>query len=219
MSAVRTVEWALRVIGVGCLGTVLLQTIDARAFQAEQRVAFARAEAAARARREAGRAGAAASEPASGAAAALTPGALVGLLEIPRLRVSTPIVQGDDAATLDRAVGHLPDTPLPWQPGNSAVAAHRDRLFRPLEHIAVGDEIVVRTADAEIRYRVAATSVVSPRDLSVLDPRERDTLTLITCYPFRYVGRAPKRFIVHAERADPVDRSRRRPDSLANHER
>lgn len=213
MSVMRTVEWVLRVIGVACLGAVLLQTLDARAFQAEHRRAFARAEAAARGHREAGETGAGARGLASAAAgASVSPGALVGLLEIPRLGLSTPIVEGDDAATLDRAVGHLPDTPLPWQPGNSAVAAHRDRLFRPLEHIAVGDDVVVRTADAAIRYRVAATSVVKPTDLTVLAARDRDTLTLITCFPFRYVGSAPNRFIVHAERATPADRSRRRTD-------
>lgn len=201
MRATRLVEWLLRAIAVGCLGAVLHQTLDARAFQAEQRAAFARAESVARAHDAAvGEPDPGPAKPASAAAASLATGALIGMLEVPRLHLSTPIVEGDDEATLDKAVGHLPDTPLPWQQGNSAIAAHRDRLFRPLEHIAVGDDIVVRTADAEIHYRVAATSVVRPDDLTVLDPREHDTLTLITCYPFRYVGRAPQRFIVHAER-------------------
>jgi sortase A len=199
MSITRVVEWLLLAAGVGCLGAVLFQTLDARLFQSGQTAAFARA---ASQRPDDAAAAVAEASPAPAFTPAVAPatGALIGMLEIPRLQVSTPVVEGDDAATLNKAVGHLPDTPLPWQPGNSAVAAHRDGLFRPLERIRVGDEIVVKTTDAALRYRVAATSIVAPDDLSVLDRRGRDTLTLITCYPFRYVGNAPKRFIVHAER-------------------
>jgi LPXTG-site transpeptidase (sortase) family protein len=125
---------------------------------------------------------------------------LIGMLQIPRLAVSTPIVAGDDRATLEIAAGHLTDTPRPWELGNSAIAAHRDGLFRPLQHIRIGDQVIVRTTRGDLEYRVRDTKIVEPDDLSVLAPADAHTLTLITCYPFGYIGNAPKRFIVHADR-------------------
>jgi sortase A len=125
---------------------------------------------------------------------------VVGLLQIPRLGFSTPILEGDDAETLRGAAGHLPDTPHPWEVGNSAIAAHRDGIFRPLRNVRVGDELRVQSPHGEIRYRVSDTHIVVPTDLSVLETKTPHMLTLITCYPFNYIGAAPKRFIVHAER-------------------
>jgi sortase A len=125
---------------------------------------------------------------------------MVGILEIPRLNISSAVMSGDDARTLDKAVGHLPDTPKPWESGNSAVAAHRDGLFRPLKNIKVGDDLRMRTAHGEFTYRVRELKIVMPQDLSVLESTDTDTLTLITCYPFNYVGSAPKRFVVQATR-------------------
>jgi sortase A len=122
------------------------------------------------------------------------------MLEIPRLGLSAPVVEGDDADALRGAAGHLPDTPHPWENGNSAIAAHRDGLFRPLRRIRVGDEVRVQTVHGPIRYKVRDTRIVEPTDLSVLQPTRGATLTLITCYPFNYVGAAPQRFIVHADR-------------------
>jgi len=128
------------------------------------------------------------------------PDGLIGRLEIPRLRLSAPVKTGDDDSVLDFSIGYLPDTPLPWTPGNRAFAAHRDRLFRPLEHIRNGDEIDLTTTHGRLRYRVLKAFVVSPRDVWVLDPIPRVSLTLITCYPFVYVGHAPHRFVVQAEK-------------------
>jgi sortase A len=125
---------------------------------------------------------------------------MLGILEVPRLGLSAPVIEGDDARALRRGAGHLPDTPHPWEPGNSAIAGHRDGLFRPLKGIRVGDEVRVRTLEGELLYRVSDTSIVMPTDLSVLEPTDTQTLTLITCYPFSYIGNAPKRFIVRAER-------------------
>ena len=125
---------------------------------------------------------------------------MLAILDIPRLNLSTPVLSGDDAVTLDVAVGHLPDTPLPWEVGNSALAAHRDGLFRPLRDIRVGDGVRLRTQRGDFTYRVRETKIVMPDDLSVLAPTDDHTLTLITCYPFNFVGNAPKRFIVHADR-------------------
>ena len=130
----------------------------------------------------------------------LSQGQLLGLLQVPRLELSSVVIEGDDSAALLLAVGHLSDTPLPWSEGNSVLAAHRDTFFRPLKGIRQGDVIRFTTADAELEYVVRQLRVVEPTDVEVLDPTPRPTLTLITCFPFDYIGPAPKRFIVTAER-------------------
>ena len=136
--------------------------------------------------------------------AALARGSVIGRVDVPRLNLSAAIAEGDDDSTLGNAVGHLPDTPLPWQQaGNAAFAAHRDGLFRPLRNIRINDEVNVVTARGEFLYRVTKTQVVNPDDLSVLAPTKTATLTLITCYPFSFIGHAPQRFIVQAERVIP----------------
>jgi sortase A len=154
------------------------------------------------------------------ASGALPTGSLIGSLDIPRLGVSAVIAEGDGEATLKVAIGHLPDTPLPWHEGNSALAGHRDTVFRPLQHIRPGDELHVSTLHGDFRYRVRDTTVVGPNDLWVLDPTDRPTLTLITCYPFSCLGKAPRRFIVRAERtgtAEPLSpRKSDRPIRLSN---
>lgn len=124
---------------------------------------------------------------------------LVGRLEIPRVHLSVMVVDGDDDATLRVAAGHLPDTPLPWEFGNSAVAAHRDSFFRPLSGIRVGDQVSLQTPHGEFRYTVARVRVVEPNDVSVLAQTGHSSLTLVTCYPFSFVGHAPRRFIVQAD--------------------
>jgi sortase A len=134
----------------------------------------------------------------------IPPSGLIGRLEIPRLNISAPIEAGDDNSVLDFAVGYLSDTPLPWQPGNSAFAAHRDRLFRPLERIRVGDDIQLSTIHGNLRYKVSRTLIVNPEDLWVLNPSPDANLTLITCFPFQYVGHAPKRFVVQARKIEPA---------------
>lgn len=128
------------------------------------------------------------------------PGGLVGAIDIPRLHLSATVIEGDDDSALKLAVGHLSETPRPWEDGNSAFAAHRDTFFRPLKDVAVGDAIRVTTPHGEFEYRVRETLIVNPEDVWVLDSTARPTLTLITCYPFSYVGHAPQRFIVRAER-------------------
>jgi sortase A len=124
----------------------------------------------------------------------------IGMLEIPRLGLSSIVVEGDDATALLVGVGHLADTPLPWHDGNSVFAAHRDTFFRPLAGIRRNDVIRFSTADAEFEYVVKQTMVVEPTAVEVLDPTDTATLTLITCYPFDYIGPAPNRFVVRAER-------------------
>lgn len=125
---------------------------------------------------------------------------LVGRIDIPRLGISVIVMEGVDAKTLRRAVGHIPGTALPGEPGNIGISAHRDTFFRPLRNIRRNDIITLTTLRGEYRYRVLTTRIVSPENVAVLDPSTSQILTLVTCYPFYFVGSAPNRFIVRAER-------------------
>jgi len=125
---------------------------------------------------------------------------LLGRMEIPRLGVSVIVAEGTDETTLRRAGGHIAGTSFPGQRGNVGIAGHRDTLFRPLRNIRRNDLITLTTLAGEYRYRVMSTEVVSPSDVAVLEPDGHETLTLVTCYPFYFVGPAPDRFIVHATR-------------------
>jgi sortase A len=127
---------------------------------------------------------------------------LLGLMEIPRLEISAVYEEGVDADTLAGGIGHLPGTPLPGETGNAALAAHRDTYFRRLGEVQVGDVINIRTRGGEHHYRVARAAIVQPGDVSVLANTPVATLTLVTCFPFRYVGSAPQRFVVTATMQD-----------------
>ena len=134
----------------------------------------------------------------------LSVGEPIGTLEIARVGLSGVVVEGDVDAVLDRAIGHLPDTPLPWRDGNSALAAHRDAIFRPLRGVRLGDVLRLKTPHGDFHYQVRETLIVKPEDVWVLDPTPVTTLTLISCWPFDYIGHAPERFIVRAERIPTV---------------
>jgi len=123
---------------------------------------------------------------------------LVGRVEIPRLEISAIVREGVDSATLGQAVGHVPNTPRPGSAGNVAIAAHRDTYFRNVRYIKNGDRIRMVTPKGTYEYIVESLKVVSPTDVKVLDPTPDPALTLVTCYPFNYIGPAPKRFIVRA---------------------
>jgi len=123
---------------------------------------------------------------------------VIGRLEIPRLEVKAMVREGADEGTLRRAVGHIPGTALPGRIGNVALAGHRDTFFRGLRNIQKDDAIDLKTEDGIYRYVVQSTKIVSPRDVDVLAASGGETLTLVTCYPFYYIGSAPKRFIVRA---------------------
>ncbi len=125
---------------------------------------------------------------------------LIGRIEVARLGLSVVVMEGTSAHTLRRAAGHIEGTALPGEPGNTGISGHRDTLFRPLKDIHQDDTIVVTTPTGEFRYRVVSTKVVSPENTSVLDSDGTDILTLVTCYPFYFVGPAPDRFVVRAER-------------------
>lgn len=128
-------------------------------------------------------------------------GTVIGRFEVPSLNISTPVLEGSDDRTLARGSGHIEDTPFPGEPGNVGIAGHRDTVFRPLEHIKPGDEMRVITADRVYRYTVDRTLIVNPDDVYVLDETKEPTLTLVTCYPFKYIGHAPRRFIVQGQLA------------------
>lgn len=123
----------------------------------------------------------------------------MGRIEIPRLGISAVVRAGSDARTLQLAVGHIPGTALPGETGNVGLAAHRDTFFRRLKDIRPDDIVRVVTPEGTFEYRVQRTNVVNPEDVWVLDPTEQPVLTLVTCYPFTYVGSAPQRFIVRAQ--------------------
>jgi sortase A len=125
---------------------------------------------------------------------------LIGRIDIPRLGVSAIVIEGDGTTTLRRAVGHIPGTALPGEPGNVGISGHRDTFFRPLRNIRRNDIVTLTTLQGEYRYRVLSTRIVTPNNVAVLDPSTNETLTLVTCYPFYFVGSAPNRFIVRAER-------------------
>jgi sortase A len=110
------------------------------------------------------------------------------------------VVEGISAKILRRAAGHIPGTPLPGQRGNVGISAHRDTFFRPLRNIKQNDIIELTTLLGEYRYRVVSTRIVGPNDVAVLEGSGNEVLTLVTCYPFYFVGAAPDRFIVRAER-------------------
>jgi len=125
---------------------------------------------------------------------------LIGRIEISRLGLSTIVMEGTTPTILRRAAGHIPGTAFPGQPGNVGISGHRDTLFRPLRNIRMNDTITLTTLSGEYRYRVVSTKVVSPREVGVLASGPNEVLTLVTCYPFYFVGPAPYRFIVRAER-------------------
>ena len=122
----------------------------------------------------------------------------LGVLRIPKLRLEAPLLEGSADATLDRGLGHIEDTAPLGMPGNAGIAGHRDGFFRVLKDIAEGDAIELQTLAGRETYRVERIWIVEPDDVSVLDPTPSRSLTLVTCYPFYFVGSAPQRFIVRA---------------------
>lgn len=122
----------------------------------------------------------------------------VAKLDIPTIALTALVVDGVDAQTLRRAVGRIPSSSLPGEPGDVALAGHRDTDFRALGALALGDALILRTADGEYQYEVESIRIVTPQRVDVLTPADHPTLTLVTCYPFHFVGPAPQRYIVRA---------------------
>lgn len=135
----------------------------------------------------------------SGGGRAIEDGAWIARLEGPSVGLSATVLEGTTEPTLRRGAGHIEDTAFPGSPGNVGIAGHRDTTFRPVRHLKLGDPLVLVTADRTFAYRISETMIVDPKDVYVLDPTEHPTLTLVTCYPFTFIGSAPRRYIVRAE--------------------
>src|SRR5262245_13329864 len=198
-TTLRWAHWLLILVGVACLGYVLYTYTEATLYQAFEDRELDKILNDAPVSGTIGRAPEeVAPAPKAAPRRTYAPGSTVGRIEIPRLGVSAVIRAGSDARTLRLAVGYIPGTGLPGEPGNFGLAGHRDTFFRKLRDINPDDEIRIVTGDGVFSYHVQRTSIVMPQDVSVLDPTNYPALTLVTCYPFNYIGSAPKRFIVRA---------------------
>jgi sortase A len=125
-------------------------------------------------------------------------GKVLGVLEIPALSVTAPLLEGTDALTLNRGVGRIAGTARPGEDGNIGIAGHRDSFFRRLKDIKTGDVIQLKRRQGLDTYTVERIEIVSPRDVGVLNEQRAPSLTLVTCYPFYFIGSAPQRFVVTA---------------------
>jgi LPXTG-site transpeptidase (sortase) family protein len=131
--------------------------------------------------------------------ATIEPGAWLARLEAPAIGFSTTVLEGADDKTLARAAGHVEETAFPGEAGNTVIAGHRDTVFRPVRNLHVGDALVLTTSEYIYRYRITGKRIVRPDKLDLLEPTTHRVLTLVTCYPFTFIGHAPQRFIVRAD--------------------
>jgi sortase A len=183
-AVLRLVEWTLLTVACVAIGWY----VDVGLSATREQAALSRELDAVRGR----------AAPSSGRITVIAARTPIARIEMPRLKLSVSAREGVDTRTLRTAAGHIPGTALPGERGNAGFAAHRDTFFRPLQGVRAGDEVVLTTADGVYRYAVTATRIVPPSDVSVLEATSDPTLTLVTCYPFDYVGSAPQRFIVRA---------------------
>jgi sortase A len=135
------------------------------------------------------------------------PGTPLAELTIPSVGLSAAVLHGSDAHTLSLGLGHIENTPLPGESGNVAIAGHRDSFFRPLRKVKVGDDILLDTPEERLHYRVSSLRVVNSHEVGVIGPTKDPTLTLVTCYPFWFIGNAPDRFVVRATRVEEPPRA------------
>ena len=193
----RILKWVQRALlacGVLLLGSCGLVLVDAWIFQRRESRNIERLLYSQRA------ASAGVAQSVGPAAAAGDP---IGRIEIPRLLLSVVVIEGIDDANLRRAVGHIPGTALPGHPGNVGLAGHRDTFFHPLKNLRIKDDVRLSTPSGTFTYEVESLRVVDPDAVEVLGASSANVLTLVTCYPFYYVGTAPKRFIVRARQVSP----------------
>jgi sortase A len=186
----RKIEYPLLAIGAAFLGWCAWALIEARSYQRSHATTFS-----------GNVSRVAVVTPASVPRARVPDGTAIGLIEIRRLGLSAIIAEGDGEATLRLAVGHIPGTASPGGAGNVGLAGHRDTFFRSLSRIRVDDEIrVTGEGGVSFVYRVKSSAIVDPSDVSVLEDGPTPSLTLVTCYPFHYLGPAPRRWVVKAGR-------------------
>jgi len=129
----------------------------------------------------------------------------LAILRIPKIGLEVPVLDGTDDLTLNRAVGRIAGTATIETMGNLGIAGHRDGYFRGLKDVVIGDAIELETLTGKLHFVIDKISIVMPTDVHVLAPTERPTITLVGCYPFYYVGKAPQRYIVRATLRDSGD--------------
>jgi sortase A len=199
----RILKWAQRGL-FACafllLGYCAFALVDAWIFQTRQNAVLDRQ---LRERRAASETSQPQSSAVPSRAPALAVDSLIGRIEIPRLLLSVVVVEGVDKTTLRRAVGHIPGTAMPGEAGNVGLAGHRDTFFRPLKDLKIKDQIQFSTLKGNFKYEVQSLRVVEPNNVGVLASSGENMLTMVTCYPFYYVGPAPKRWIVRAKQVSP----------------
>jgi len=122
----------------------------------------------------------------------------LALLRIPKINLEVPVLEGTDDLSLNRAVGHIVGTAKPGEDGNVGIAGHRDGFFRGLKNVSTGDTIEIVTPESAVKYVIDEITVVDPSNVKVLAPRAQPSITLVTCYPFYFIGSAPQRYIVRA---------------------
>jgi sortase A len=201
----RIAELAWLALGIACLGwyafvsggTSLHQALETRKFEQSRGAQVAR-HPASRTRPGAGAAPKLVALSADPPSSAIPEGSSLAQISIPSLHLTAMVEEGVGTATLREAVGHIPWTALPGEPGNIVVAAHRDTFFRKIGRLKAGDLIILATVSRDYRYRVESSEIVEPSDTTVLHDAGHPSLTLVTCYPFSYVGSAPERFVVRA---------------------
>lgn len=189
-TVLRVTEDCLWVVALASLGFCSVAYGSAAIHQARQKAILA----ALRANAAAGSLASASQTPRPDA----TKEVLLGLIEIPRLDTAAIVEEGVESSTLWKAVGHIPGTAMPGEPGNAVLAAHRDTYFSGLGDLQVGDQMSFKSPAATYSYRVESTRIVEPDDTEVLRASKEPTLTLVTCYPFHYIGNAPQRYVVTA---------------------
>ena len=203
----RQLQGALLIVGFFFLALWSRTEFDSRAFQSSESQRFEAAlrdiapgvsEVAASGAEYAGPPAPGPPEPATGEQSVL------GRIEIPRLRITAMVAEGSDARTLGRAIGHITWTALPGTPGNCALAGHRDTFLRGLGGARANDVIRIVTLDSTYTYQVEWSEVVEPGRVDLLDSTATRSLTLITCYPFVFVGHAPRRFVVRARQVETI---------------
>ena len=199
----RILKWAQRGL-FACafllLGYCAFALVDAWIFQTRQNAVLDRQ---LRERRAASETSQPQSSAVPSRAPALAVDSLIGRIEIPRLLLSVVVVEGVDKTTLRRAVGHIPGTAMPGEAGNVGLAGDRDTFFRPLKDLKIKDQIQFSTLKGNFKYEVQSLRVVEPNNVGVLASSGENMLTMVTCYPFYYVGPAPKRWIVRARQVSP----------------
>jgi LPXTG-site transpeptidase (sortase) family protein len=128
----------------------------------------------------------------------VTPGDWIARLEAPSVGLTATVIEGSTTQMLARAAGHIENTAFPGEAGNVGIAGHRDTTFRAVRRLQVGDALDLRTAAGVFHYEIERTFIVDPTDVYVLDPTDTPSLTLVTCYPFTFIGHAPQRYIIRA---------------------